>query len=157
MIVKTLIFVWTTCVKMVVHAVQLVLLVLFVVVVQISLVKDVNIVIYLFFFFKSLLNFIFELTTFLKLWIVLQAQFCEFNICQNGNCTIEPSGLITCKCFNGFIGTRCEFESSICAQKTCNNHGLCMSRGGGAYECLCDRNPNTFFFYYDQHRSFLLT
>ncbi len=77
--------------------------------------------------------------------LVSQTIYCGFNICQNdGNCTIQPSGLIKCICKNGYIGNNCEIVANICAQKNCSNQGICMPLSNGGYQCLC--NSKLIFF-----------
>lgn len=61
-------------------------------------------------------------------------------MCQNnGTCTVDPSGLVKCKCPSGFIGTACEIDTSICETKNCSNKGICVTALGGDYLCICNR------------------
>lgn len=73
-------------------------------------------------------------------FIVLKTKYCDFNYCNNGNCTIQPSGLIKCICKNGYIGQKCQIESNVCARQTCHSRGLCVPKMDNNYQCLCNRN-----------------
>ncbi len=65
---------------------------------------------------------------------------CKFNMCRNeGECIVEPDGLIRCLCQPGYMGNACEINTALCQNQTCNNRGVCQSLLNEDYSCLCDR------------------
>jgi len=48
--------------------------------------------------------------------------------CENGgNCTnTKKMTSYNCTCKTGFHGLNCEFDSRVCKNSTCSNHGKCF-------------------------------
>lgn len=61
---------------------------------------------------------------------------CAPNPCWNAGTCLTNGSLFTCRCQQGFSGTKCEFRTTDCPVNPCVN-GICRLSNAGIPECFC--------------------
>ncbi|CAF1098394.1 unnamed protein product [Brachionus calyciflorus] len=62
---------------------------------------------------------------------------CLSNCSNHGICVKISESIYGCSCYKNFIGSSCQYNTSLCSSRPCLNNGTCQNLND-SYSCLCN-------------------